>query len=73
MPIGQLSKAVSRSILQARRKAAKLRAQAEAAREEVLERLEEVREDFVFAARRIEIRVRKRVKRAAERLRNQGH
>jgi len=70
LPIGQLSKAVSRSLLQARRRAANLRAQAEAAREEVLERIEEAREDFVFAARRIEIRVRKSVRKAAERLRN---
>jgi len=70
LPIGQLSKAVSRSLLQARRRAANLRAQAEAAREEVLERIEEAREDFVFAARRMEIRVRKSVRKAAERLRN---
>jgi hypothetical protein len=42
------------------------------AREEVLERIEEVRDDVVFAARRIEIRVRRGVKKAAERLRREG-
>lgn len=82
LPIGQLSKRVSRSIMLARKRSAELRAKAEdagaelreraeEARDEVLEKLEEVREDFVFAARRIEIRVRKGVKKAAERLRRE--
>ena len=83
LPIGQLSKRVSRSIMLARKRSAELRAKAEeagaelreraeGAREDVLERIEEVREDVVFAARRIEIRVRKSVKKAAERLRREG-
>jgi hypothetical protein len=38
------------------------------AREEVLERIDGVREDVVFAARRFEIRVRRSVKKAAERV-----
>jgi len=82
LPIGQLSKRVSRSIMLARKRSAELRARAEEAgaelleraedaREEVLERIEGVREDVVFAARRIEIRVRKGVRRAAERLRRE--
>jgi hypothetical protein len=82
LPIGQLSKRVSRSIMLARKHSAELRAKAEEAgaelreraedaREEVLERIEEVRDDVVFAARRIEIRVRKGVRRAAERLRRE--
>ena len=36
-----------------------------------LEKFEEVRDDVVFAAKRIEIRVRKGVKKAAERLRRE--
>jgi hypothetical protein len=46
-------------------------ARAEDAREEVLGKLEEVREDVAFAARKLEIRVRKSVKKAAERLRRE--
>lgn len=83
LPIGQLSKRVSRSIMLARKRSAELRAKAEeagaefreraeGAREEVLERIEEVRDDVVFAARRIEIRVRRGVKKAAERLRREN-
>ena len=72
LPIGQLSKRVSRSIMLARKRSAELRALAEEAREEVRERIEEVREDVVFAAKRIEIRVRKSVKKAADRLRREG-
>lgn len=83
LPIGRLSKTVSRSILLARKRSAELReraeqareelrGRAEGAREEVLERFEEVRDDVVFAAKRIEIRVRKGVKKAAERLRREG-
>jgi glycosyltransferase involved in cell wall biosynthesis len=83
LPIGQLSKRVSRSIMLARKKSAELRARAEEAgselleraeeaREEVLEKMEEVRDDVVFAARRIEIKVRKGVKKAADRLRREG-
>jgi hypothetical protein len=71
LPIGQLSKRVSRSIMLARKRSAELRARAEEAREEVRERIEDIREDVVFAARRIEIRVRKSVKKAAERLRRE--
>ena len=71
LPIGQLSKRVSRSIRLARKRSAELRARAEEAREEVRERIEDIREDVVFAARRIEIRVRKSVKKAAERLRRE--
>lgn len=82
LPIGQLSKRLSRSIMLARKSSAELRAKAEeagaelreraeGAREDVLDRIEEVREDVVFAARRIEIRVRKGVRRAAERLRRE--
>lgn len=82
LPIGQLSKRVSRSIMLARKRSAELRLKAEEAgaelreraeeaREEVLEKIEEVREDVVFAARKIEIRVRRGVKRAAERLRRE--
>jgi hypothetical protein len=83
LPIGQLSKRVSRSIMLARKRSAELRAKAEEAgaeftkraedaREDVLEKIEEVREDVVFAAKRMEIRVRKSVKKAAERLRREG-
>jgi glycosyltransferase involved in cell wall biosynthesis len=83
LPIGQLSKRVSRSIMLARKRSAELRARAEEAgaelleraedaREDVLERIEGVREDVVFAARRFEIRVRRSVKKAAERLRREG-
>jgi hypothetical protein len=72
LPIGQLSKRVSRSIMLARKRSAELRARAEEAREEVRERIEVVREDVVFAAKRIEIRVRKSVKKAADRLRREG-
>jgi glycosyltransferase involved in cell wall biosynthesis len=79
LPIGQLSKRLSRSIMLARKRSAELRARAEEAgaelrgraqeaRGEVIDRIEEVREDVVFAARRIEIRVRRGVKKAAERL-----
>jgi glycosyltransferase involved in cell wall biosynthesis len=82
LPIGQLGKRVSRSIMLARKRSAELRARAEEAgadlrekaeeaREEVIERIEEVREDVAFAARRIEIRVRKGIKKAAERLRRE--
>jgi hypothetical protein len=82
LPIGQLSKRLSRSIMLARKRSAELRARAEEAgaelrerageaREDVIERFEEVRDDVVFAARRIEIRVRKGVKKAAERLRRE--
>jgi hypothetical protein len=82
LPIGQLSKRLSRSIMLARKRSAELRARAEEAgaelrgraqeaRGEVLEKIEEVRDDVVFAARRIEIRVRKSVKKAAERLRRE--
>lgn len=72
LPIGTLSKTLSRSVMLARKRAAELRERAEEAREEVLEKLEEARDDFRFAAKRIEIRVRKGVKRAAERLRREG-
>jgi glycosyltransferase involved in cell wall biosynthesis len=82
LPIGQLSKRLSRSIMLARKRSAELRAKAEEAgaelreraeeaREDVREKFEEVREDVVFAARRIEIRVRRGVKKAAERLRRE--
>ena len=82
LPIGQLSKRVSRSIMLARKRSAELRARAEEAgaelrerageaREEVIEKFEEVRDDVVFAAKRIEIRVRKSVKKAADRLRRE--
>ncbi|MSZ19453.1 MAG: glycosyltransferase [Actinobacteria bacterium] len=82
LPIGQLSKRVSRSIMLARQRSAELRARAESAsadlrqraeeaRGDVIERIEEVREDVAFAARRIEIRVRKGIKKAAERLRRE--
>ena len=82
LPIGQLSKRLSRSIMLARKRSAELRAKAEEAgaelreraeeaREDVREKFEEVREDVVFAAKRIEIRVRKGVKKAAERLRRE--
>jgi glycosyltransferase involved in cell wall biosynthesis len=82
LPIGQLSKRVSRSIMLARKRSAELRAKAEeasaelrvraeGAREDVLDRIEEVRDDVVFAARRIEIRIRKGVRRATERLRRE--
>jgi glycosyltransferase involved in cell wall biosynthesis len=82
LPIGQLSKRVSRSIMLARKRSAELRARAEEAgaelreraeeaREEVREKFEEVRDDVVFAAKRIELRVRKSVKKAAERLRRE--
>ncbi len=82
LPIGQLSRRVSRSIMLARKRSAELRAKAEEAsaelrekageaRDGVLVKIEEVREDVVFAAKRIEIRVRKGVKKAAERLRRE--
>jgi glycosyltransferase involved in cell wall biosynthesis len=71
LPIGQLSKTVSRSLMLARKRSAELRARAEEAREEVRERIEEVREDVMFAAKAIEIRVRKSVRKAAERLRRE--
>jgi glycosyltransferase involved in cell wall biosynthesis len=82
LPIGSLSKTISRSIALARRRSAKLREQAELtrkeliaraedARDEVIERLEEVRDDVAFAAKKLEIRVRKGVKKAAERLRRE--
>jgi glycosyltransferase involved in cell wall biosynthesis len=82
LPIGRLSKTMSRSIMLARKRSAELRAKAEEARaelrekaeearEEVREKIEEVREDVVFAARRIEIRVRRGVKKAADRLRRE--
>jgi glycosyltransferase involved in cell wall biosynthesis len=82
LPIGSLSKTISRSIALARRRSAKLREQAELtrkelfaraedARDEVIGRLEEVRDDVAFAAKKLEIRVRKGVKKAAERLRRE--
>lgn len=82
LPIGQLSKRVSRSIMLARKRSAELRARAEEARaelreraeearEEVREKIEEVRDDVMFAAKRIEIRVRRGVRKAAERLRRE--
>ena len=71
LPIGKLSKRVGRSLIAAQVRSAKLRARAEEAREEVQQLIEEVRDDFVFAARRIEIRVRKSVKKAADRLRRE--
>lgn len=71
LPIGKLSKTVTRSLLAAQIRSAKLRARAEEARDEVREKLEEVKGDFVFAAKRIEIRVRRSVKKAAERLRRE--
>jgi LPXTG-site transpeptidase (sortase) family protein len=83
LPIGSLSKSISRSIALARRRSAKLREQAEQAskellsraedaRDEVKERLEEVRDEVAFAAKKLEIRVRKGVRKAAERLRAEG-
>jgi glycosyltransferase involved in cell wall biosynthesis len=82
LPIGSLSKTISRSIALARKRSAKLREQAEQtskeliaraedARDEVKERLEEVRDEVAFAAKKLEIRVRKGVKKAAERLRRE--
>jgi hypothetical protein len=82
LPIGSLSKTLSRSIAIARRRSAKLREQAELAsreliaraedaRDEVKERLEEVRDEVAFAAKKLEVRVRKGVKKAAERLRRE--
>ena len=82
LPIGSLSKTLSRSIALARRRSAKLREKAELAskelltraedaRDDVKEKLEEVRDDVAFAARKLEIRVRRGVKRAAERLRRE--
>lgn len=71
LPIGQLSKTMRRSMMLARKRSAEIRAKAEEAREEVLEKIEGVRDDVVFAARRIEIRVRRGVKKAAERLRRE--
>jgi len=82
LPIGSLSKTLSRSIALARKRSAKLReraelasrellARAEDAREEVKEKLEEVRDEVAFAARKLEIRVRRGVKKAAERLRRE--
>ena len=82
LPIGSLSKSLSRSIALARKRSAKLReqaeftsreliARAEDARDGVKERLEEVRDEVAFAAKKLEIRVRKGVKKAAERLRRE--
>jgi hypothetical protein len=82
LPIGSLSKTLSRSIALARRRSAKLRdkaelaskellTRAEDARDDVKEKLEEVRDDVAFAARKLEIRVRRGVKKAAERLRRE--
>ncbi|MFM7014099.1 MAG: hypothetical protein ACKOXT_03805, partial [Actinomycetota bacterium] len=71
IPIGRLPKGISRSLISARSRALELRERAEEAREDVLERIEEARDDFRFAAKRFEIRVRRRVKRAAERLRRE--
>jgi glycosyltransferase involved in cell wall biosynthesis len=82
LPIGSLSKTLSRSIALARKRSAKLReraelasrellARAEDAREEVKEKLEEVRDEVAFAARKLEIRVRRGVRKAAERLRRE--
>ena len=71
LPIGRLSKRVGRSLIAAQIRSAKLRARAEKSRGEVQQLIEDVRDDFVFAARRIEIRVRKSVKKAAERLRRE--
>lgn len=83
LPIGQLSRRVSRSIMLARKRSAELRLRAEEAGAELRnraeevgaefrERAEEAREDFVFAARRIQVRLRRSVRRAAERLRREG-
>lgn len=72
LPIGTLSKTLSRSVLLAKKRALELRERAEDAREEVIEKLEEARDDFRFAAKRIEIRVRRGVRKAAERLRREG-
>lgn len=71
LPIGKLSKTLSRSLMRARARSARLRLRAEQATEGVIERIEEVRDDFVFAARRIELRVRRGVRRASERLRRE--
>jgi hypothetical protein len=82
LPIGSLSKTLSRSIALARRRSALLREKAELAskelimraedaRDEVKEKIEEVRDEVAFAAKKLEIRVRKGVKKAAERLRRE--
>lgn len=83
LPIGSLSKTLSRSIALARKRSAEIRERAELARDEmltraedardeVIEKLEEVREEVAFAARKLEIRVRRGVKKAADRLRREG-
>jgi hypothetical protein len=82
LPIGSLSKTLSRSIALARRRSALLREKAESAskelilraedaRDEVKEKIEEVRDEVAFAAKKLEIRVRKGVRKAAERLRRE--
>jgi glycosyltransferase involved in cell wall biosynthesis len=82
LPIGSLSKTLSRSIALARRRSALLREKAEIAskelilraedaRDEVKEKIEEVRDEVAFAAKKLEIRVRKGVRKAAERLRRE--
>jgi hypothetical protein len=82
LPIGSLSKTLSRSIALARRRSALLREKAESAskelilraedaRDEVKEKIEEVRDEVAFAAKKLEIRVRRGVKKAAERLRRE--
>jgi LPXTG-site transpeptidase (sortase) family protein len=80
LPIGTLSKTLSRSLALTRRRSAKIRARAENARDrflaraetagqEVRGRLEGVRNEVSFAAMRFELRVRKGVRKAAHRLR----
>jgi len=71
LPIGRLSKTMSRTLMLARKRSVELRELADEAREDVRERIEEAREEFKFAAKNIEIRVRKGVKRAAARLRRE--
>ncbi len=80
LPIGNLSKTLSRSIALARKRSAQLRARAERARSELLVRaesagdevkgrFEEVRDEVSFAAQRLELRIRGGVRKAANRLR----
>lgn len=60
LPIGRLSKSMSRNLLKARKRSAELRARAE-----------ETRDEFMFATKRIELKIRKGVRKAAERLRRE--
>jgi LPXTG-site transpeptidase (sortase) family protein len=80
LPIGRLSRSVSRAISATRKQSAKLResvklagegilSRAEAAKDEVRVRLEDVSDGFAFAATRFSIRVRKGIKRASDKLR----